>query len=248
VEAIRRFVAAARRGWPDLRVMIAGTAPQSFAGLHGVVTDWCPLTPAYRPDVAEEFRGRGDRVYWYVACNPPSHRYANILPAQSGVANRMWLWQTWQYRADGILFWAMTQWPVFGNRDYAAVAEDPRSAQGPWNGWPEYPWIDAQSNGDGTLFYPGTDGLPLSSVRLEILRDSIEDWEYFHLLSELAETARARGVEPDIVEKAESLLLIGPEISRSLTEFTRNENILAARRFELGSTIERIKLLIKEKD
>src|SRR5262249_7879718 len=36
-------------------------------------------------------------------------------------------------------------------------------------------------NGDGTLFYPGRDG-PIASIRLALLRDAEEDYEYPELL------------------------------------------------------------------
>eukprot|EP01046_Picozoa_sp_COSAG06_P011333 COSAG06_NODE_644_length_13470_cov_22.234313_3_plen_813_part_00 len=39
------------------------------------------------------------------------------------------------------------------------------------------------SNGDGSWMFPGPDGAPLSSVRLENIRDGIEDYELFRQLS-----------------------------------------------------------------
>src|SRR5262249_43353785 len=37
-------------------------------------------------------------------------------------------------------------------------------------------------NGDGTLFYPGRDA-PIASIRLALLRDAEEDYEYLELLA-----------------------------------------------------------------
>lgn len=35
---------------------------------------------------------------------------------------------------------------------------------------------DIWANGDGQFVYPGSDG-PVSTVRLEVMRDGLEDWE-----------------------------------------------------------------------
>jgi MYXO-CTERM domain-containing protein len=59
---------------------------------------------------------------------------------------------------------------------------------------------DFSGNGDGTLFYPGTPDriggtthIPIESIRLKLVREGMEDYEYLHLLCTLGdcETARA---------------------------------------------------------
>ena len=49
------------------------------------------------------------------------------------------------------------------------------------------------SNGDGSWMFPGPDGLPLSSIRLENLRDGIEDLE---MLKKLPAERRAKLLKP----------------------------------------------------
>ena len=54
--------------------------------------------------------------------------------------------------------------------------------------WPNVPW-DSRTyyyfNGEGQLIYPGPDGMPYSSIRLENFRDGMEDYEYLFRLREL---------------------------------------------------------------
>ncbi len=50
-------------------------------------------------------------------------------------------------------------------------------------GWIANTFLDY--NGDGYLLYPDKDGKPLSSIRLECLRDGFEDYEYLALLKKL---------------------------------------------------------------
>jgi Domain of unknown function (DUF4091) len=56
-------------------------------------------------------------------------------------------------------------------------------------------------NGDGTLFYPGnpqniggTDWIPLESMRLKLIRDGYEDYEYLKILANSGQNAIARQI------------------------------------------------------
>ena len=63
------------------------------------------------------------------------------------------------------------------------------------------PWVsqfDFGGNGDGTLYYPGTPAkiggtkhIPIESIRLKLLREGMEDYEYMHLLSTLGNDSYA---------------------------------------------------------
>lgn len=88
-------------------------------------------------------------------------------------------WLNWRYNATGLLYWSTCFWGRTSQRN-------------PWDN----PTYGDHWNGEGTLFYPGTDaGIdgPIASVRLKNLRDGMEDYEYFVLLKNL-------GAE-DIIEK-----------------------------------------------
>src|SRR5262249_37674737 len=64
------------------------------------------------------------------------------------------------------------------------------------------PWSDVYAhggNGDGTLFYPGTPArlrgagqLPIESIRLKLVREGLEDYEYLALLAGSGRGALAR--------------------------------------------------------
>jgi hypothetical protein len=58
-----------------------------------------------------------------------------------------------------------------------------------------------KGNGDGTLFYPGnpsivggTDPIPIESLRLKLIRDGFQDYEYLHFLAVHGEGAQALAV------------------------------------------------------
>lgn len=99
--------------------------------------------------------------------------------------------------------------------------------------WCSIPGIDTQNaNGEGRLFFPPPNWNknpdefilddPIESVRLEILRDGLEDWEYFTTLKEISTskdaTSEQKGIArklleiPDnIVGDTEKIYVITPE-------------------------------------
>lgn len=102
---------------------------------------------------------------------------------------RLVLWRHWKYQVSGQLHWGMTYW---GQENIAG-----RDGVN----WPDIPWDTKPCrSGDGYLVYPAPGGAAFwPSVRLEQLRDGIEDHEYFELLKTLtarlpknAQTARAQ--------------------------------------------------------
>ena len=70
-----------------------------------------------------------------------------------------------------------------------------------WTGLTQKPWTNQYSNGgngDGTIIYPGpaanaqvggTHDIPIGSLRLKMLREGVEDYEYLYLLSSLGDAA-----------------------------------------------------------
>jgi len=96
---------------------------------------------------------------------------------------------TYGYRADGLLYWHVNYW--HGNK---TVTGD--STYLKWK-----PLCVASMCGDGGLLYPTPDG-PVSSIRLENVRDGIEDYDYFQLLAKRCGRPRAlrvyRGMVMDL--------------------------------------------------
>lgn len=80
-------------------------------------------------------------------------------------------------------------------------------------------------NGDGLFFYPPAARLapPVTSIRMEMLRDGLEDYEYFVML-------KAR-------DPTSPLLRVPADVSASLTEFTRSPLPLAVHRRRLAEAI-----------
>jgi hypothetical protein len=215
---IRHFYELARQGWPGLRTLITAP-PQSHVALQGSIGIWCPLTPHYDGAVADARRELGEEVWWYVCC-APRPPWANFFLDQPGAAHRVLFWQTFQQRADGLLYWGVNHWPGLDARAMDPLPADRR--------WPAVPWNDGGRKGDGYFLYPGPDG-PLTGLRFEIMRDGVEDYDALRLLQDLVKTKGDRA-PADLRERARQALVISPEISTALTNYPATAQAMVARR------------------
>ena len=163
-----------------------------------------------------EEQAKGDEITWYISCDQvyPQPNYFIDAPAMDPV---MVPWITWKYGMNGILYWALNYWP---------------QTKDPWLSPVTYLSGFLCSggyvlNGEGSLLYPGdraprytgqkaVDG-PVSSIRFELLREGIEDYEYLWLLKSLGDGNFAD-------ESAASLVV-------DVRAFSRNvEDLFAARK------------------
>ena len=211
--------------------------------LKGFVDIWVPLTANFNQKDAEEYTKAGDQVWWYVCCNPGAP-YPNFFVDYPAIDPRIIFWMNWKYHVPGFLYYAMNMWT--SNRSPQASTEqipqeDPAVRQAIREGkrWPEVPWNTftfANFNGDGHLIYPGPGGKPLSSIRLECIRDGIEDYEYLYLLNDLV--SRGKG-SPAFLAKGKRLLGM-EEVVRSQTDYTLDPEALLKSREAIARTIEQL--------
>ena len=92
---------------------------------------------------------------------------------------------------------------------------------------------------------PGTSGdkpviePPVSSIRWEMLREGIEDYEFLWLLRDLIDKKRA-SLTADQVKTYESLLQVPESITSSMTSFTTDPAPIYARRAAVAEAIEQL--------
>lgn len=207
---------------PEINMQVAGNEATSNK-MNGTINAWCPLTSGYDPYWARQRQQKGEEVWWYV-CNVPMEPFANFKIDQQAICHRILFWQTFANNIDGLLYWN-----VINYRD-----GDPWRQTPYWSG----------SSGDGALFYPGNHG-PLPSIRLEVMRDGIDDYDYLHILQKLIQKAHTMGANTAEVREAEAAMAINA-ICGDLRYYTRDVNTLLQRRLLIGrSIVELKKLFIK---
>jgi hypothetical protein len=122
---------------------------------------------------------------------------------------------------------------------------------------PQNPYEDAMSwnpkgrpwgNGDGRFFYPplaAADGRvqppvfdpPVGSVRGEMLRDGIEDYEYFAMLKRLL-AAKGAGLDAKTRQEYANLLTVPKDVYRTLTDYNHDPAAMEAHRLRLARAID----------
>lgn len=236
-----------REAAPDIRGMLTEQVEPELIGGPRI---WCPLTPAYDEALAAERRAAGETFWWYV-CTGPKTPYAGLFIDHPATDLRVWLWQTWKRRIEGVLIWETVYWT--SPSAYPDALQNPYADPMGWVAWmpdlargTKLPW----GNGDGRFLYPpesaadGGSGEPIlegpvDSIRLEMLRDGIEDYEYHAMLERLlAERGDRLGAEER--RRYEALLDVPDAVSANLTEFTWDPAPIEARRAELAKAIARL--------
>jgi hypothetical protein len=222
-----------RRADPQLQNLVTAALDRR---LVDVIDIWAPLIncfdskpgfPAFcahqvpRPAYDRELRG-GRSLWWYQSCashgcNGVTSEYFRGWPSytidSSAMSNRVMQWLSWSYRIEGNLYFSM-------NESYSL-------AQDPW----QNVYLHG-GNGDGSLFYPGrpdnvggSSDLPVESLRLKLIREGFEDYEY---LATLAATGRRTSAN-------EYAARVAPRSYR----WTADPEVLYSVRRAIGETLNR---------
>lgn len=226
---------AVHRRYPDLETMTTAHDPTlgRKTATRGAVDIWVPLTDTYDLEEARKARADGKKVWWYV-CVVPYPPYANWFVESAAIEARLLTGaMSYKYEVDGFLYYQMTKWT--GNHRPIDT--------GPYTAWDPGSLINTKkhytANGDGSLLCAGPDG-PLSTIRLENIRDGFEDYEYLFALGELK--SRVGGLPETtarkaFVEKANGLLAVPDSVVETTTQFATDHRILADYRRRLAEAI-----------
>jgi len=213
--------------------------------LDYVIGIWCPLTTNYDrwfsslPEYTrEDYQGllkRGDKLWFYV-CNGTKPPYAGYdIDTVLGQEPRILHWGAWYEGATGILFWSTTFWND----------SDPWGTLSDLDAFPTMARV-----GDGFLMYPGDhdgkaglgvgspgwlelDG-PVITHRLMMIREGMEDMDYFLLASDKG----GKAVAKRIVAKVYTQFGMNPSwYDQEDPPWSQDEDELYAARHELAAWI-----------
>ena len=164
-------------------------------------------------DRLAERRAMGEDVWSYV-CWEPGEPYLTLYINMQGMQHRLIFWQNYLLGANGFLYWSSNYWDRIND---------------PWESGATVNDLSPYVYGDGSLLYNGNkvgvDG-PCSSLRLEAVRDGVDDYTY---LSMLEQSGMAR----------EDVLKIVKRLTASLTEYAENDDQLYRVRYALGGMLEK---------
>lgn len=142
--------------------------------LYGTVDIWCPLWCLYDEATARQRQKLGEEIWTYTALCQGNGKSPFWQIDFSPVQFRAPFWVSWRYGVKGFLYWSSIYWT---------------EGQDPWT----TPHFRGQYWGEGMLLYPGNDaGLsgPAPSIRLKLIREALEDFEYMTLASQQGHRAQ----------------------------------------------------------
>lgn len=205
---------------PGVRRLVT-TRPH--AELAGAVTRWCPWGWSESP-YFDERRKAGDEIWSYVCSPVPGHFSPHEAADYPGIYNRIMFWLCWKYNRSGFLLPCVdTNWQ---KGDIVSA-------------WPKPAWDISTAWGNmGQYLYPTADGDVMPSLRFEIFRDGIEDYEYFYILKGIAEKLRKSGTDKALLAELEKALAAEPVVLND-KEFTKDPEALLKYRELIGDLIDR---------
>lgn len=161
-ESYKKAASYVKQFAPKLRIIDASMCDQ----IAGAIDVWVPQPPEFEAK-NQFFRERekaGDEV-WIYTCLSPKGKYMNRFIDYPLLDVRLLHWANFKYDLPGYLHWGFNYWQADPFKDL-----EPN-----WGGDTYLP------PGDSHIVYPGKRG-PMSSIRLEAMRDGIEDYELLRLL------------------------------------------------------------------
>ena len=230
---IARRAQAAKAADPEFRTLVTTTIDEAEAnGVSGLLDLIVPVVN-FMDDKSGGYAGNQrasydaflasdslNEVWLYQSCM--SHGcgggstyftgWPSYVVDASAVRNRAMQWLAFKYEATGELYWDTT---------YAYLSGDPWTSVWEFDG-----------NGDGTLFYPGTPAkiggtthVPVASIRLKMIREGMEDYEYLTLLAALGDPGLAKDVVNQLFpsasqteQSAQSLMEARERIAKRILE------------------------------
>ena len=192
--------------------------------------DYCEWRVPQIQDITERADLTDPQQLWCYVCLAPQGVYPNRFLDYASIRNRIIFWLCWTLDLKGFLHWGYNAW-----RAWTGV---PVSV-------PVSPWMDATGGsiycqdrnplpaGDPHIVYPGREMI-CSSVRWEVIRKGMEDYEYLWLLADLAGKAPAGPAK----ENAEDLLAaVRGQVAPTPATHTHDDDLLLSIREEIGEAI-----------
>jgi hypothetical protein len=235
--AATKVTRALRSAWPELKMMQTSFPINELQPLYNV---WTPLfrefAVADRLKTIQAMRSRGDRIWWYAA-DAPRHPCPNFFLDYPVFDCRVIGILSYVHDVEGILYWCV-------NREW-------RNNMDIRQQWPDAAWKShifhahtgkrKRKNGMGNLVYPGRGGALHASLRLENLRDGLEDYEYMCALNDAIERLAAVNTPATraLLPAARTLKTPPPNVATAVNAWSQDPKPLLEYREEVARMIER---------
>ncbi len=202
---VREVTRAIHDGHPLIKNLVTMYPDFSYTD----VDIWCVNISKLNSEVVRQVKNHNRALWTYVSS--PMFPYPSFVIDTAAVDYRVVPSVCWKYGIEGLLYWAVNRWST-----------------DPWKDPMNFP----EQNGNGVLYYPSLYGI-VPSLRLEILRDGLEDYEYLYQLKQLS---GAKTIFPADQKCIESLLSC-QEIIASPCDFVRDKKTYQEFRRKIAQAI-----------
>lgn len=154
---VKHLIGLVKRAVPEARVYMTTGIKTDLLDQVGI---WClPWPGTYNSKLASAAQAKGAELWAY------DNSLYSLDVADSSLALRHYLWTLRKYGVTGVEWWAISDWK-----------------SDPWTVPNQY----APQNGGGFFLYPTPDrkGAPINSIRWEMYREGVEDYDLLTLLGQ----------------------------------------------------------------
>ena len=205
---------------------------------------------AYQTEKAAE--GKDVRLWIYECGKGPDYTYCNHLIENTGLQTELLFWQSMQVGATGYLYYGANLWTENINTSYTegtGLSYDGSLESGRWRTNRHVAHASPGENyiyGNGVLVYGkdvkvalriGSVSDPVGTVRVEHMRDGIEDYEMLYLYREAFGEAAMQNFIKKVSNNVVDYLSM-PSFDTSSYAGKTAEDIFAEVRIELGNAVE----------
>lgn len=210
----------------DINQLMVTTYSPSFT----VGFTYCPLLDKYnskssRENYQEVYEyGEGDykvtlnEEKWWYSAGIPKNPYPSYHIDDNGYSPVVYSWMQYANGVTGNLYWSATFYLERVNENNKVVYNALQDCYSTAMRFPE-------TNGDGFLVYPGAPyGIygPVGSIRLEQIRDGLEEYDMLYALDQAYREKSAAGIETDfdgVMEFLYERLFEGTKVGTSESEY-----------------------------
>lgn len=225
---VKKVSSMIHRAHPELKNMVCYMGfwePSKDPGWGDDIDIWCFQINHFNLESIQELKKLKKEIWMYVS-DPGDSGSPNLAIDVDSIEYRILPWLCWKYDFKGFLYWCVNYWPYFD----------------PFKNAMNTKW---EQNGNGLLYYPGEDG-PIDSLRLEVFRDGMEDYEYLYLLARKINELENKNAALDsqaLITRAKTLLKIDNSIAESVFSYSKVSQGLLGRREEIAKMIESLSKL-----
>ena len=208
-----------------------------YRRLAGSIGIWVPHIDCFDEAFLRRRKAMGEQVWMYVCISTCGSSYPDIWRIDwTGVSHRAVGWWLWRYGCDGFLYWCVNYWTDDKGKPFN-LFEDATAYPG--------------GNGDGFLFYPDPKlGDPLPSIRAELFRDGIEDYDLLCMLKgklmQVASDAKLSQKLQSLLQRARKLI-DASDIITSPKDFSNDPHIYEERHKAILETLEQLEKVTAQK-